>query len=71
VLSVLQHPRVVNAAYFSPQGHKILTTCQDNRLRVWDYALRAEGPADHEMVHSHDFNRCVVARGRREEGGDC
>ncbi|EFN53251.1 hypothetical protein CHLNCDRAFT_26064, partial [Chlorella variabilis] len=37
-LALLQHTKVVNAAYFSPiTGRKILTTCQDNRLRVWDY----------------------------------
>ena len=33
----LAHGRVVYSAYFSPQsGSKILTTSQDNRLRVWD-----------------------------------
>jgi hypothetical protein len=36
-LAVLQHSKVVNAAYFSPlTGRKILTTCIDNRLRIWD-----------------------------------
>ncbi len=30
------HGRVVNAAAFSPlTGRRVLTTCQDNRLRVW------------------------------------
>jgi DNA damage-binding protein 2 len=49
---------VVNAAYFSPTGHKILTTCQDNRLRVWENAAAVKETPDKEIVHSHDFNRC-------------
>ena len=41
-LAQLKHPKVINAAYFSPiTGRKILTTCQDNRLRVWDYLYTA------------------------------
>ncbi|GIM03291.1 hypothetical protein Vretimale_8050, partial [Volvox reticuliferus] len=61
-LAVMPHPRVVNAAYFSPHtGNRILTTCQDNRLRVWDYApYGCNGPADREIVHSHDFNRYLT-----------
>ncbi|KAJ9522787.1 hypothetical protein QJQ45_019813, partial [Haematococcus lacustris] len=62
-LSVLHHPRVVNSAVFSPvTGHKLLTTCQDNRLRVWDHvAISPSGtPPDHEHVHSHDFNRYLT-----------
>ena len=32
LLAVLEHPKVVNSAYFSPiSGRKILTTCIDNR----------------------------------------
>ncbi|KAG2438921.1 hypothetical protein HYH02_010716 [Chlamydomonas schloesseri] len=61
-LAVMAHPRVVNAAYFSPHtGRRILTTCQDNRLRVYDYAPYgcAAGP-DREVVHSHDFNRYLT-----------
>jgi hypothetical protein len=31
-LACLQHPKVVNAAYFSPlSGSKLMTTCIDNR----------------------------------------
>ncbi len=31
-LTCLDHPKVVNAAYFSPRsGSKIMTTCIDNR----------------------------------------
>ena len=30
------------------------------RIRVWDYVLSAHGPADREIVHSHDFNRYLT-----------
>eukprot|EP00879_Flechtneria_rotunda_P021498 GHRR01022657.1.p1 GENE.GHRR01022657.1~~GHRR01022657.1.p1 ORF type:complete len:165 (+),score=56.42 GHRR01022657.1:63-497(+) len=56
-LAVMKHGRVVNAAVFSPSGRKILTTCQDNRLRFWSNLLACDGPPDLEIVHSHDFNR--------------
>ncbi|CAL8469557.1 g9098 [Coccomyxa elongata] len=60
-LTCLDHPKVVNAAYFSPRsGSKIMTTCIDNRLRIWDYILSAGGPPDREIVHSHDFNRYLT-----------
>ncbi|KMZ60778.1 putative DNA damage-binding protein [Zostera marina] len=57
----LQHDRVVNSAYFSPRtGSKIVTTSQDNRIRVWDCIFRdMERPA-REIVHSHDFNRYLT-----------
>lgn len=33
-LAAMDHPKVVNSAYFSPvTGRKILTTCIDNRIR--------------------------------------
>lgn len=36
VLASVKHPRLVNAAYFSPStGRKIATTATDNRIRVW------------------------------------
>ncbi|XAR58913.1 hypothetical protein NMG60_11014492 [Bertholletia excelsa] len=54
----LSHRRVVNSAYFSPQsGSKILTTSQDNRLRVWDSVHGNLDFPSREIVHSHDFNR--------------
>uniref|UniRef100_A0A0D3EJF5 DNA damage-binding protein 2 n=1 Tax=Oryza barthii TaxID=65489 RepID=A0A0D3EJF5_9ORYZ len=54
----LAHGRVVNSGYFSPQsGNKILTTCQDNRIRVWDYIFGNLESPSREIVHSHDFNR--------------
>ncbi|KAL6967666.1 DNA damage-binding protein 2 [Sarracenia purpurea var. burkii] len=57
-LYTLKHRRVVNSAYFSPQsGSKILTTSQDNRLRVWDSIFGNMDSPSREIVHSHDFNR--------------
>lgn len=54
----LAHRRVVNSAYFSPlSGSKILTTSQDNRLRVWDSIFGNLDSPSREIVHSHDFNR--------------
>lgn len=54
----LLHKRVVNSAYFSPQsGSKILTTSQDNRIRVWDSIFGNLDSPSREIVHSHDFNR--------------
>jgi DNA damage-binding protein 2 len=63
-LATLAHPRVVNSACFSPHsGRKLLTTCQDNRLRVWDcLSCRPSDDApDREIVHSHDFSRFLTA----------
>lgn len=58
----LSHKRVVNSAYFSPQtGSKILTTSQDNRLRVWDSIFGNLDSPSREIVHSHDFNRHLTA----------
>ena len=53
------HSRVINSAYFSPiTGRKIMTTSQDNRIRVWDnFAARPGDAPDREIVHSHTFNR--------------
>lgn len=57
-LQDLPHGRVVNAAYFSPHsGCKILTTSQDNRIRVWDSIFGNLNSPSREIVHSHDFNR--------------
>uniref|UniRef100_A0A0D9UWL2 DNA damage-binding protein 2 n=1 Tax=Leersia perrieri TaxID=77586 RepID=A0A0D9UWL2_9ORYZ len=54
----LAHGRVVNSGYFSPRtGNKILTTCQDNRIRVWDYIFGDLESPSREIVHSHDFSR--------------
>ena len=60
-LACLEHPRLVNCAYFSPQtGSKLMTTCIDNRIRVWDYLHSIGRDADREIVHSHDFNRYLT-----------
>ncbi|KAJ4782465.1 DNA damage-binding protein 2 [Rhynchospora pubera] len=57
-LADLAHGRVVNSAYFSlASGTKILTTCQDNRIRVWDSIFGNLESPSREIVHSHDFNR--------------
>ena len=57
-LGSLAHPKVVNSAYFSPRtGGKLLTTCIDNRLRVWDSWAAGSAEPSRQMVHSHDFNR--------------
>ncbi|CAK7331244.1 unnamed protein product [Dovyalis caffra] len=54
----LAHKRVVNSAYFSPlSGSKILSTSQDNRLRIWDSIFGNMDAPSREIVHSHDFNR--------------
>ncbi|KAF3777410.1 DAMAGED DNA-BINDING 2 protein [Nymphaea thermarum] len=54
----LAHGRVVNSAYFSPlTGNKILTTSQDNRIRVWNSIFGNLERPSREIVHSHDFNR--------------
>ncbi|XP_010541451.1 PREDICTED: protein DAMAGED DNA-BINDING 2 [Tarenaya hassleriana] len=57
-LHELAHRRVVNSAYFSRvSGTKILTTSQDNRIRVWDSIFGNLDLPSREIVHSHDFNR--------------
>ncbi|KAF3333661.1 protein DAMAGED DNA-BINDING 2 [Carex littledalei] len=57
-LADLAHVRVVNSAYFSlASGTKIMTTCQDNRIRVWDSIFGNLESPNREIVHSHDFNR--------------
>lgn len=50
----MEHPKVVNSAWFSPvTGQKIMTTCIDNRIRIWDTLFNAAQPADREIIHSH------------------
>ena len=39
---------------------RIVSTCGDNRLRVWDDVVRACDTPDREIVHSHDFNRYLT-----------
>eukprot|EP00891_Asterochloris_glomerata_P004616 jgi/Astpho2/4616/Aster-00190 len=57
----MKHPRLVNAAYFSPStGRKIATTATDNRIRVWDSIYSLDRAPDREVVHSHDWNRYIT-----------
>ena len=64
-IATLPHPRVVSHVAFSPiTGRTLVTTCTDNRLRVWDrvgVAGRLDGPPSREIVHSHDFSRYLTA----------
>ncbi len=40
----LLHPRAVNAAVWSPvSGRKLMTTCLDNRIRIWDNPMVLHG----------------------------
>ncbi|GLJ21497.1 hypothetical protein SUGI_0397090 [Cryptomeria japonica] len=74
-LAELAHPRVVNSAYFSPRtGTKIMTTCQDNRIRVWDSIFGDLNFPSREIVHSHDFNRhltCFRAEWDPKDPSEC
>lgn len=74
-LGELKHPRVVNSAYFSPKtGSKIMTTCQDNRIRVWDSIFGDLSCPSREIVHSHDFNRhltCFRAEWDPKDPSEC
>lgn len=57
----MQHPRVISLASFSPiTGRRVVTTCADNRLRVWDDVAHVSDTPDRELVHSHDFNRYLT-----------
>lgn len=61
LVASMAHPKVVNSAYFSPlSGSKVLTTCIDNRLRVWDSIWNCQEPPSRAIVHSHDFNRYLT-----------
>jgi WD40 repeat protein len=39
LLMALQHPREVIRLRFSPDGTRLLTSCDDGRLRVWDWKV--------------------------------
>jgi WD40 repeat protein len=38
LLTRLQHPDTVTRLHFSPEGEELITSCNDGRLRVWDWA---------------------------------
>jgi len=45
-LALCVHPRTVSSAYWSPlTGDRVVSTCIDNRLRVWDNATLRLGSA--------------------------
>lgn len=64
-LARFKHPRCIFAASFSPNtGAKIVSTCHDNRVRVWRDANALVGECESrpasapvEIVHSNNFNR--------------
>jgi WD40 repeat protein len=45
----LTHPKQVNAVAFTPDGRRMLTTCTDKLVRVWDTATG-------QLVTSYDWN---------------
>jgi WD40 repeat protein len=45
----LAHPKQVNAVAFTPDGRRILTTCTDKLVRVWDATTG-------QLVVSYDWN---------------
>jgi WD40 repeat protein len=45
----LAHPKQVNAVAFTPDGRRMLTTCTDKLVRVWDAATC-------QLVTSYDWN---------------
>lgn len=65
-LATLPHPRVVSDIAFSPlTGRRLMTTCPDNRVRVWDRVSAlggAEVAPSREVIHSQASRRAGVAR---------
>jgi WD40 repeat protein len=45
----LAHPKQVNTVAFTPDGHRVLTTCTDKLVRVWDATTG-------QLVTSYDWN---------------
>lgn len=45
----LTHPKQVNAVAFTPNGRRVLTTCTDKLVRVWDMTTG-------QLVTSYDWN---------------
>ena len=60
-LVTLLHPRAVTTATFSNiTGTRLLTTCIDNRLRVFNVNGDLQSGDCLEIVHSHDFGRYLT-----------
>ena len=52
---------MTNVAFSPATGGRVLSTCIDNRLRVWEGVSTLGGRAPpREIVHSHDFGRYVA-----------
>lgn len=47
--NTLAHPKQVNAIAFTPDGRRVLTTCTDKLVRVWDASTG-------QLVVSYDWN---------------
>ncbi len=61
-MATILHPKAISSAVFSPVcGHKLLTTCGDNRLRVFEGLPWRVGPPTSTMVifiMSHCYHGC-------------
>ena len=70
VVSLL-HPRAVNSAVWSPcTGRKLMTTCLDNRIRIWDNPLVLHGVQEAPHVHPTEAAvRQPPSRQRGQGGG--
>ncbi|KAK4537464.1 hypothetical protein CDCA_CDCA12G3489 [Cyanidium caldarium] len=62
-LCALPHERAVTAARWSPSGTRLLTTCYDDRLRIWhgDWEAASKARTEHTFVHNNNTGRWVTA----------
>lgn len=62
VLSLTSHTKSVSSAYFSPEtGNRILTTCADNLIRVYDSsALSSTAPLVNMIRHDNNTGRWLT-----------
>lgn len=59
-VKMLSHPKSCQGSYFAPDGsHRILTTCYDDRLRVWDFKKNAETES-FSILHNTHTGRWVL-----------
>ena len=60
-LHVLGHSKSVQAAYFEPGGSsRLLTTCYDDFIRVWDDVLGAKPSCPIRVKHNNNTGRWVM-----------
>ena len=57
---ILRHSDRVTHAIFSPDGHRIATTCTDGTLRIWDLAGSAVAPSPMRNSFSQDGSRYLT-----------